>query len=135
MNAAYGGKLDAKEWGLLTAPRVDSYRGLIFASLRADGPDLKTWLGGATWALDMMFGLHPNGVRVVAPPDRVRFDTDWKIPADNFAGDAYHLYSAHWSVEQIGLAWGPEKSCEVIDTYEFETAAGKESGINPTRNK
>ena len=40
------------ESNMQRAPRVDSYHGLVFASLTAQGPDLKTWLSGAAVSID-----------------------------------------------------------------------------------
>ncbi|MFQ6330069.1 aromatic ring-hydroxylating oxygenase subunit alpha [Nocardia sp. CWNU-33] len=103
-NRAYR-KLDPKQWGLLRAPHVDSIHGLIFASLSPDAPTLRDFLGEATvWMLDALFGLHPDGMRVMAPPDRMRVRTDWKSAAENAGGDTYHADTTHISLDDIGLA-------------------------------
>ncbi|MCT7662240.1 Rieske 2Fe-2S domain-containing protein, partial [Mycobacterium deserti] len=64
MQRAYGTPVDKTEWGLLRAPRVDSRQGFIFASLSDDVPSLEEFLGGAGWMLDLIAGLHPDGMRV-----------------------------------------------------------------------
>ena len=43
------------------APRVDSYRGFVFASLAADGPSLLEFLGEAKVAFDDMCDRAPEG--------------------------------------------------------------------------
>jgi len=43
-----------------TAPRVDSYRGFVFASLAAEGPSLSDWLGPARIAFDDMCDRAPR---------------------------------------------------------------------------
>jgi N,N-dimethyl phenylurea N-demethylase alpha subunit len=98
MQDAYGGRLDAREWGLLRAPKVDSVHGFIFASLSEDVPSLSEYLGGAEWMLDAIMGLHPGGMRVLGPPEVFTFKADWKSGAENFGGDAYHVGTTHWSV-------------------------------------
>jgi phenylpropionate dioxygenase-like ring-hydroxylating dioxygenase large terminal subunit len=110
MREAYGERLDAKEWGLLKAPRVDSYQGFIFASLSAEGPSLKEHLGGAAWMLDTICGLHPGGMRVVGTPERSIIRADWKSGAENFSGDCYHIDTGHWSNEVTGYASGTREN-------------------------
>jgi N,N-dimethyl phenylurea N-demethylase alpha subunit len=116
---AYGGRLDPKAWGLLRAPHVDSYRGLVFAALSADAPTLRDYLGATTWMLDALLGLHPDGMRVVGPPDRFRIRTDWKVPSDNFAGDDYHLETTHRSTEMVKVTPRFSESCQLGRSYEL----------------
>lgn len=99
MQAAYGGRDRVKDWGLLMAPRVELLHGLIFACLSEDVGDLRTELGGAAWMLDAIFDLHPGGMRVLAPPQRSVIRADWKSGAENFAGDSYHVGTAHESAQ------------------------------------
>lgn len=103
---AYGGRLDGREWGLLRAPRVDTYQGFIFASLSEEGPTLKEFLGGAAWVLDAICGLHPGGLRVMGVPERTQVRGDWKSGAENFAGDAYHIDTLHFGNEQANYVQG-----------------------------
>lgn len=119
MLEAYGGRLDKKKWGLLHAPRVDSHQGLIFASLDSNAPPLKDYLGGMGWLLDAFLGLAPEGMRVVAPPDRYKIRSNWKTSAENFSGDVYHVDHLHFSSEMIGSAAGLQGTCEFARTYEM----------------
>lgn len=120
LHAAYGEAVDRKQWGLLRAPRVDTIHGFIFASLDEQAPPLKEYLGGAAWMLDALVGLHPQGMRVVGEPDRYHVKADWKIAADNFSGDVYHVPSLHGSVQEIGLARDLDTGGEFGRPYEFE---------------
>jgi nitrite reductase/ring-hydroxylating ferredoxin subunit len=103
MNEAYGGRLDPKEWGLLRAPKVDTIHGLIFCTLDPNAPSLRDYLGSAAEMMDGIFGLHPDGMKVLGVPERAIIRSDWKIGAENFAGDAYHVGTAHFSVSASGL--------------------------------
>ncbi|ULP41586.1 aromatic ring-hydroxylating oxygenase subunit alpha [Mycobacterium lentiflavum] len=120
MQRAYGRRLDPKQWGLLRAAKVDSRQGFIFASLSPDVPSLEEYLGGGGWMLDLITGLHPDGMRVAGPPERYKLRADWKTAAENFAGDVYHLMSLHFSVEEIHLFEGLRVNCEIGRAYEFE---------------
>lgn len=97
MRDAYGGRLDAKEWSLLRAPHVDTIHGLIFCSLDQDAPSLREYLGDAVPMMDAIFGLHKDGMTVLGAPERLIVKSDWKIGAENFTGDAYHVGTAHYS--------------------------------------
>ncbi|MDN5796412.1 MAG: aromatic ring-hydroxylating dioxygenase subunit alpha [Intrasporangium sp.] len=120
MHQAYGERLDPNDWSLLRAPRVDTRQGFIFASLSANVPSLDEYLGGAGWMLDLIVGLHPDGMRVAGPPDRYKVKANWKSAAENFAGDVYHVPNLHWSTEEIKVSQGLQGTCEIGRTYEFE---------------
>ena len=106
MQAAYGGRLNASEWGLRRAPKVDSIHGFIFACLSEEAESLRDCLGGAAWMFDAIFGLHPDGVKALAPPERFILHADWKSGAENFVGDTYHIGTAHHSVTLTGYLPG-----------------------------
>lgn len=95
--------LDPDEWGLHEAPRVESYEGLVFASLVEDGPTLEEHLGDFTWYLDIHLKLTEGGMEVLGEPQRWVTDFDWKSGAENFSGDSYHTQSTHSSVFEVGL--------------------------------
>lgn len=95
--------LDRREWGMIPAPELDSYEGLIFASLTARPETLREALGEFTWYLDLHLKLT-GGMEVVGEPHRWTVDADWKSGADNFAGDSYHTQMAHRSILELGLA-------------------------------
>ncbi len=98
---AFGG-MDKSKNGLVGAAKVESYHGLVFATLDASAPPLKEYLGGMAWYLDLVFGLNEHGVEVLGAPQRFVIDANWKSGADNFSGDDYHLGTLHKSVWEIG---------------------------------
>ncbi len=98
--------INRKDWGLFKAPHVESYLGFIFASLDEHAPSLKDYLGDAAWMLQLLMDLHPDGARVMGPPDRYRVRADWKSGAENFSGDIYHIAVAHSSISDVGYIPG-----------------------------
>lgn len=94
--------MDKESNGLLKAPKVESFLGLIFASLDPTAPPLEEYLGGMGWYLSLLFGLDKDGVEVLGPPQRFVVQANWKSGADNFSGDDYHLGTLHRSVWDIG---------------------------------
>jgi len=79
------------------APRVDNYRGFIFASLAAEGPGLEEWLGGVASSLDDIVDRAPAGrVEVAGQPFRVLQRNNWKLFFENL-NDAMHAIVVHES--------------------------------------
>jgi phenylpropionate dioxygenase-like ring-hydroxylating dioxygenase large terminal subunit len=106
---AYGGEAGFRRKGqtLLPAPALDSYNGLIFISLDPDAPPLREYLGDFTFYLDYYTKQSPGGVELRGP-QRWRIKANWKIGAENFAGDMYHTPQTHASVVEIGLFREPK---------------------------
>ncbi len=93
--------MDSPDARVKPAERSGSYRGFVFASLSADGPDLETWLGGARVAFDDMCDRAPDGeVEVVPNCFRVVQKSNWKIFLENQL-DALHPSITH---ESTGVA-------------------------------
>ena len=94
MKEGYEGRLERKDWALVRV-RVESYEGLLFGCLDSDAPPLAEYLGDFRFYLDLYLKHGAQGVEVHGPPDHWVADTDWKICAENFAGDGYHTPVAH----------------------------------------
>lgn len=120
MHDAYGKPLDPDEWGLIRAPKVGARQGFVFASLDASAPSLDEYLGGGGWMLDLIIGLHPDGMRVAGPPDRFRIRGDWKTAAENLTGDVYHVDNLHQSTQEIGIGVGLEAASAFGRPYELD---------------
>jgi benzoate/toluate 1,2-dioxygenase alpha subunit len=88
--------LDKSRLGLTSVPRVDSYQGLIFASLNADVVDLADYLGGAREYLDRVF-LHPafeKTLNLSAGRNVHEYPANWKHAAEGGV-DGYHAITLH----------------------------------------
>jgi phenylpropionate dioxygenase-like ring-hydroxylating dioxygenase large terminal subunit len=92
--------LDKQHWGLLEAPRLESYHGFYFACLSPDAPSLRDYMGDAAYYLDTFFGLIDD-LEVVGPPSRYTWPVNWKAGFDGF-GDDYHLVTLHRSLFDVG---------------------------------
>ena len=78
-------------------PRVDSYHGLVFASLASEGPDLKTWLGGAAASIDNLVERSPqHRIEIAGGCFRYLHDSNWKMFVENL-NDAMHPMVVHQS--------------------------------------
>ena len=85
------------EFNLMQVPRVESYRGLIFATLNADAPGLIDYLGPVRRPLDEWLDRHPGGALEVREANRLKFNGNWKLLYDNSA-DGYHVVFSHRSL-------------------------------------
>jgi phenylpropionate dioxygenase-like ring-hydroxylating dioxygenase large terminal subunit len=102
LDAAYGDSFDKSKWGLIAAPRVTDFHGLIFASWVPEGPTLREYLGDAVWYLEnMMLDESIGGLEVVPGVQRYRMPANWKLLAENFAGDQAHVMVTHASVLSV----------------------------------
>jgi len=85
------------ELGMVQLPRVASYRGFIFASLAAEGPDLVSFLGPTTRQIDDLIDLSPTGeLSVTGGVHRYEFAGNWKLQLENL-NDMYHPFFSHAS--------------------------------------
>jgi phenylpropionate dioxygenase-like ring-hydroxylating dioxygenase large terminal subunit len=84
---AYGDQFRARmsELGLERVPRVDHYRGFIFASQRPDGVDLRTFLGADVLAaFDNFVDRAPDGEVELAGGKAVQcYRGNWKLHIEN----------------------------------------------------
>ena len=88
---------EGPEANMQRAPRYGSYRGFVFASLSAEGPDLETWLGGVASSIDNMVDRAPEGaLEVTGGVFRYEHDCNWKFFVENL-NDMMHPMVAHQS--------------------------------------
>ena len=86
-----------QDHGLIEVPRLDSYRGFLFASLAAQGPSLREHLGLATTLIDRYCDISPSGeVAMNVGVFRMKVKTNWKMWIENSV-DGYHVPSTHAS--------------------------------------
>jgi dibenzofuran dioxygenase subunit alpha len=101
---AYYDELDRSKWGLIAALKLASYGGMVFACWDAGAPTLDEYLGDFRYYLDtvVLVGEDLGGLEPVTS-SRYAARGNWKIPAENFAGDHYHNATTHGSSYKLGL--------------------------------
>lgn len=91
----YGPGFDKSRFGLTALPRVDSYRGFIFASMAAEGPSLTDHLGHAKEFIDLRCDAAPGGELLLrSGTHRYSYPFNWKLQLENGV-DAYHGNFVH----------------------------------------
>jgi len=103
LREAYYGELKREEWGLIEVPRVESFRGLIFACFDEQAESLDTYLGDMKWYLDLILNKTAGGMVALPGLHRWSLGGNWKLAAEQFAGDNYHTGAAHESMVKLGL--------------------------------
>lgn len=106
---AYGGDAGFTKEGqrLLPPPQTAIHNGLIFAALDEAAPPLEDYLGDFAFYLDFYTRQSEAGIELRGP-QRWRVNANWKIGAENFAGDSYHTPHTHASVVDIRLFGEPK---------------------------
>jgi len=102
MKEAYHDELDRERWGLAPVAQLDNYKGLFFATFDSDAPPLRDYLGELTWYLDAFFDRREGGIEVIGGIHKWVMPCNWKFPAENFAGDGYHVSWSHLSAARTG---------------------------------
>ena len=104
---AYYNDLNLSKWGLVQVAQLDIYKGLVFATFDKNAPSLMDYLGEMTWYLDSFFDRRAGGVEVIGGVHKWIIPCNWKLPAENFGGDAYHVAWNHLSALTSGFTQAP----------------------------
>jgi phenylpropionate dioxygenase-like ring-hydroxylating dioxygenase large terminal subunit len=102
LNHGYPKDFDAKNPKVAMNPvaRVKSYRGFVFATEAADGPDLEESLGHMTTSLDDLIDRAPDGeIEVAGGVFKHGYDSNWKIYFENLCDAAHPLFVHRSSIE------------------------------------
>lgn len=93
---AYPGGPDMDALGLTRVPRMDSYRGFVFASFAEQGASLDEYLGPARGFIDIVCDYSPTGKVRVKPGvvHKAMYRANWK----QVGMDGYHVHYVHASV-------------------------------------
>ena len=101
----YDDDFDAPK-GLFRVPKVDTYRGLIFASFNSDVVTLDEYLGPGKKLIDRKFGRSPEGkIAIRGKPFVMRYQGNWKFQAENIV-DAYHFLHTHKGFVSLQAKYG-----------------------------
>ncbi len=92
--AGWPGGADRSRFALARLPRVEAYKGFVFASLSADVPPLADALGEARPFIDLLSDQSPDGMEVVPGGQTYLVRGNWKLQAENGV-DGYHVSTVH----------------------------------------
>jgi PAH dioxygenase large subunit len=100
--AVYGG-IDRSQLGLVPVAKVEICEGFVFGCLDENAMPLDDFLGDFKFYLQLTTRRSAAGLEVLGVPQRWVVEADWKIPAENLIGDAYHTPFSHRSTFEVGL--------------------------------
>jgi phenylpropionate dioxygenase-like ring-hydroxylating dioxygenase large terminal subunit len=121
--SAYPEGLDREALHLIEA-QTDAYAGLVFATWDPQPPPLADFLGNLRWYLDIILGRAE--MEIVGVPQKWVMPSGWKLPAENFAADAYHTATAHSFLARLGMVKGVDFG---RDGYHIDPGGGHGLGI------
>lgn len=92
--------------GLTPVTQVATYKGLVFGTFDAAAPSLTDYFGDFTYYLDVLLDNDEGGTEFLPGCIRSVLRCNWKVAAENFAGDALHAGWTHDSGAQAMLGRG-----------------------------
>lgn len=121
--SGYDENFDRQALSLVAAPKVSSYRGLVFASFNQDVEELEDRLAGVKRYIDAWANRSPAG-RLTVPrgSHRYEYPGNWKMQLDNGI-DGYHGNYVHESFTKI-LERSGERSRKEVTRARNEVAEG-----------
>lgn len=92
--------------GLFRLPRVEVYRGFIFASFNPKVPPLTEYLGRTKLLIDRKLNQAPDGtISIASRPYVGNYEGNWKFHAENII-DGYHFMYTHQSFVKLQAKYG-----------------------------
>ncbi len=121
-STGYPDDFDRSGYGLVRAPSLAAYRGLLFVRLAEAGASLPEYLAPVRRYIDWWLGRSPvEDVELVLPPHRYAYPGNWKLQAEN-GYDGYHGNYVHLSFQRV-LQLSAESTVESIQQYRQAGAA------------
>lgn len=105
----YDAKMKNADWGLVPVAKLESYKGLLFATWDANAPTLVEFLGHMAWYLDIILDRREGGTEFIGGTQKWTIPCNWKFVADNHIGDSYHTPITHHSNMTVGFYSPPSE--------------------------
>jgi p-cumate 2,3-dioxygenase alpha subunit len=102
---AYGPGFDRSRMGLDKPPRVDEYRGFVFANFDPDAGRLEDYLADSRYLLDLIADQSETGMRVVPGVHSYWMNANWKLLMENSV-DGYHAATVHQTYFEMMMNLG-----------------------------
>ncbi|MSP42950.1 MAG: aromatic ring-hydroxylating dioxygenase subunit alpha [Alphaproteobacteria bacterium] len=123
---AYFNELDKSKWGPVQTAKVETYKGLIFATWDNAAPSLDAYLGEAKFYMDAFLDRMEGGTEVIGGVTKWVIGCNWKFAAEQFCSDMYHAPISHISPTIAALPDGaPPEMAKWPDTgTQFRATVG-----------
>ncbi|MCT7325035.1 aromatic ring-hydroxylating oxygenase subunit alpha [Ralstonia mojiangensis] len=110
--------LNRADHGLHPVAKVASYKGLVFGNMDPEAPSLESTLGDFRFYLDVLLDMDGGGTEFVGGCVKSVINCNWKIPVENFIGDAYHALWTHDSAAHAMLGGPVREIYKDVDSYQ-----------------
>src|SRR6266446_6823809 len=90
--------------------RADGGNAKSFGCSAPDAPSLVDYLGEMAWYLDSLVDRREGGTEIIGGVHKMRIRGNWKLAAEQFAGDNYHAIMTHASLASAWADPGASKS-------------------------
>lgn len=104
------------QWGLLEVAHLDTVLGLIFATWNPEAPSLDEQLGDMRWYMEAFLDRDSEGTTVVGGITKWILKGNWKLAAEQFATDWYHVNMSHASALMVLSPAGKGPKKEIAET-------------------
>lgn len=111
---AYPESFSMADWGLVQVPHVETYKGLIFGTWNPDPLPLREALGDMAWYMDAMLDHDEQGTEVIGGVHKWVLEGNWKLAAEQFATDWYHVNMSHASALMVMSPTGKGPKDEIV---------------------
>lgn len=126
---------DRDQWGLLEVAQLDTVLGLIFATWNPKAPSLDEQLGDMKWYMEAFLDRDSEGTTVVGGITKWILKGNWKLAAEQFATDWYHVNMSHASALMVLSPAGKGPKKEIVETpgrqYSDERGNGTGFPVHP----
>jgi 3-phenylpropionate/trans-cinnamate dioxygenase alpha subunit len=83
--------------GLVQVAQIANYKGLIFGNFDPAAPSLDEYLGDLRYYIDGWVDHVDGGIEILPGVIKWSINANWKLAAEQFAGDTYHASTSHAS--------------------------------------
>ena len=131
----YGDSMPKDRLGLGAVTRVENYKGFIFGCWDEAAPQFLDYLGDMTYYFDILADRVAGGTEVVGGVFKWTMRGNWKLAAEQFAGDMYHGQTSHVSamiadVQAYGDNTPPDEGTAALLSMEgFQISPGGGHGV------
>jgi 3-phenylpropionate/trans-cinnamate dioxygenase alpha subunit len=107
---------DRSLWGLLEVAKLEVVLGLIFATWNPNAVPIDDQLGDMRWYMEAFLDRDGEGTTVVGGITKWVLKGNWKLAAEQFATDWYHVNMSHASALMVLSPTGRGPKSDIINT-------------------
>lgn len=127
---AFHCKLDKKKWAPPKVTQLATYKGLVFGTWDPGAPPLTEYLGDMTYYLDNVLDRSPSGSEAIYGVHKWVIPCNWKIAAEQFSDDMYHVDYSHAATTRAFLPEGFDPAMAQFPKQGVQFSCGQGHGTS-----